>query len=199
VAAVTVPAYPLSWPDGLPRTERKANSQFRTSLSAALKNVRSSLEAFGRDSGKAVSEISISSNVTLGQDRPADTGVAVWFTWDGQQRCIAVDRYPKPEDNLQAIHHVLEARRTEMRHGGLHVVRQTFKGFTALPAPAGKRDWREVLGFRRDGRLTEQLTAAAIDQRYRELAAKAHPDKGGTTEQMAELNRARAEAKAAIA
>lgn len=192
-----VPPYPLSWPEGLPRTERPATSQFRTSLAAALKNVRKSLGAFGADSGKAVTEISISSNVTLGEERPRDPGVAVWFTWDGQQRCIAVDRYPKPEDNLQAIHHILEARRTEMRHGGLHVVRQTFKGFTALPAPPGRKSWREVLGFRAD----EQLTGTAtIDARYRELAGKLHPDKpGGDSERMAELNRVRAEAKAALA
>jgi hypothetical protein len=195
---MSIPAYPLAWPDGLPRTERKVQSQFRTSLTAALNNVRKSLEAFGRDSGKAVTDLSISSNVTLGQDRPPDTGVAVWFEWDGQQRCIAVDRYPKPEDNLQAIHHVLEARRTEMRHGGLHVVRQTFKGFTALPAPPGKRTWREVFGL---GHVPlVNIAPATIDNAYRQLAAQAHPDKpGGSTEKMAELNRARAEAKAAIA
>ena len=192
---MTVSAYPLSWPYGLPRTERKAASQFKTRLSAALKNVRGALEAFGRDSGKPVTDIILSSNVTLGQDRPADTGVAAWFTWDGAQRCIAVDRYPKPEDNLQAIYHVLEARRTEMRHGGLHIVRQTFKGFTALPAPPGHKSWREVFGF--PAGVT--LTAVNIDERYRALAAEAHPDKGGSTEKMAELNRARTEAKRAIA
>lgn len=189
-----IPAYPLAWPDGLPRTERKAASQFRTTLSAALKNVRKSLEAFGRDSGKAVSEISISSNVTLGEDRPRDTGVAVWFDWDGQQRCIAVDRYPNAEDNLQAIHHVLEARRTEMRHGGLHVVRQTFKGFVALPAPPDRKSWREVL-LLGEG----PVEPAQVDSAYRTLAAKAHPDRGGTNERMAELSRARAEARAALA
>lgn len=191
---MTIQAFPLSWPDGLPRTERKASSQFRTSLSGALKNVRSSLEAFGRDSGKPVTDIILSSNVTLGQDRPTDTGVAAWFTWDGAQRCIAVDRYPKPEDNLQAIHHVLEARRTEMRHGGLHIVRQTFKGFTALPAPRGRKAWREILGFT----AQEPVDKAKVDARYRELAQQAHPDKGGTAEQMAELSRAREEAKRAI-
>jgi hypothetical protein len=188
-----IPAYPLAWPDGLPRTERKVTSQFRTTLNAALNNVRKSLEAFGRDSGKAVSALSISSNVTLGNDRPPDTGVAVWFEWDGQQRCIAVDRYPKPEDNLQAIHHVLEARRTEMRHGGLHVVRQTFKGFTALPAPEGKRSWREVLGIK-----SAHVTTAEIDAAYRATAAAVHPDKGGSHEKMSELNAARKEAKEAI-
>lgn len=191
-----IPSYPLSWPEGLPRTERKANSQFRTTLSGALKNVRGSLELFGRDSGKAVSNISLSSNVTLGNERPADTGVAVWFEWDGQQRCIAVDRYPKPEDNLQAIHHVLEARRTEMRHGGLHVVRQTFKGFTALPAPPDKKSWRDVLGFA----ATSPVSLGDIDHAYRTRAKELHPDKAtGDAAKMAELNQARSEAKAALA
>jgi hypothetical protein len=188
-----IPSYPLSWPDGLPRTERKVTSQFRTTLAAALNNVRKSLEAFGKDSGKAVTEISITSNVTLGETRPSDTGVAVWFTWDGQQRCIAVDRYPKPEDNLQAIHHVLEARRTEMRHGGLHVVRQTFKGFTALPAPPGRKSWRQIL------EIAGAATPADVDAAYRRKATELHPDKpGGDAAAMAELNRARAEAKAAL-
>lgn len=185
--------YPLSWPDGLPRTERKADSRFKTTLAAALENVESSLRLFGTDTGKRVSDIVLSSNVAgLSSKQPDDTGVAAWFTWDGAQRCIAVDRYPKVADNLQAIHHILEARRTEMRHGGLHIVRQTFKGFTALPAPAGVRGWRDVLG------LAGQVTAADIDAAYRALAAKAHPDTGGSNEAMAELNRARVEAKAAL-
>jgi len=50
--------------------------------------VRGSIEAFGRDSGKAVTSIVLSSNVTLGNDRPADPGVAAWFTWDGMD-CVA--------------------------------------------------------------------------------------------------------------
>jgi hypothetical protein len=192
---VTIPAYPLSWPDGLPRTERKASSQFRTTLSAALNNTRKSLEAFGRDSGKSVTEVILSSNAGgLSFEQPKDTGVAAWFTWDGQQRCIAVDRYPKVEDNLQAIHHIIEARRTEMRHGGLHIVRQTFKGFTALPAPPGKKSWREILKI-----TATNVSLTDVDEAYRRQAASAHPDKpGGSTEKMTELNRARAEAKAAL-
>lgn len=185
-------AYPLSWPDGLPRTERRATSQFKTQLTAALNNVRKSLEAFGRDSGKPVTAIVLSSNVTLGDNAPRDPGVAAWFTWDCDQRCIAVDRYPKVQDNLQAIHHIIEARRTEMRHGGLHIVRQTFKGFVALPAPADAKPWREVLG------LSGPVTLRDVDAAYRDAASVAHPDKGGSTEAMAALNRARAEAKAAL-
>lgn len=190
---MSYPPYPLVWPDGLPRTERKAASQFRTSLSGALNNVKKSLAAFGNDTGKAVANVAITSNVGgIAFEEPSDTGVAIWFEWEGAQRCIAVDRYPKVEDNLQAIHQVLEARRTEMRHGGLHIVRQTFKGFVALPAPEGVKPWRDVLG------LTGPVTAADVDRAYREKAATAHPDKGGSTEAMQALNRARAEAKAAI-
>jgi len=176
-------AYPLHWPDGLPRTERKVASQFRTSLSAALKNVKGALEAFGRDSGKPVSNIVLSSNVGgLDVESPKDTGVAAWFTWDGEQRCIAVDRYPKPEDNLQAIFHILEARRTEIRHGGLHIVRQTFKGFTALPAP---EHWTQVLG------VSPNASAEEVNAAYRQRARSAHPDQGGNSDQMARLNFAR--------
>jgi len=193
---MSIPPFPLAWPEGLPRTERKVTSQFRTSLSGALKNVRNSLELFARDSNKAVTDIVLSSNAGgLSLEQPKDTGVAAWFTWDGQQRCIAVDRYPKVEDNLQAIHHIIEARRTEMRHGGLHIVRQTFKGFTALPAPPGKRSWREVLGFA----PTSPVGLGDIDAAYRKKAAEVHPDKGGSTEKMAELNAARKEAKEAVA
>ncbi|ESY88357.1 molecular chaperone DnaJ [Mesorhizobium sp. LNHC220B00] len=183
-------AYPLTWPDTMPRTPNKVASKFKTGLPAALKNVRGSLGLFAADTNKRVESLVISSNVTLGVERPADPGVAVWFVWDGMQVCIAVDRYAKVEDNLQAIHHIVEARRTEMRHGGLHIVRATFRGFTALPAPT-KKGWREV--FSVDGTLP--TTAAGIESRYRSLAKARHPDSpGGSHDAMTELNTAKSEA-----
>ena len=187
---MTFPPYPLTWPDGLPRTERKAGAHFRTTLSGAINNVQDSLRLFGNDTGKPVSNVSVTSNVAgLSFAAPSDTGVAVWFDWEGQQRCIAVDRYPKVEHNLQAIHHILDARRTEMRHGGLHIVRQTFKGFVALPAPEGAKPWREVLGL-----TGTNVTGHCIKQAYREKAKAAHPDTGGSKDAMAQLIRARDEA-----
>src|SRR5690606_36493533 len=105
--------------------------------------------------------------------------------WDGEQRCIAVDRYEKIEHNVQAIHHIIEARRTELRHGGLNVVRQTFRGFTALPA---SKKWRQILGLDQPGQI---ITKEAIQAAYRQRATSAHPDKGGSHAAMAELNHAR--------
>ncbi|TDR34712.1 J domain-containing protein [Aquamicrobium defluvii] len=184
-------AFPLTWPATMPRTKTAVKSQFRTSLNGALNNVRDSLFAFSRDSGKKIEGLVISSNVTLGEQKPADPGVAVWFTWDGLSVCIAVDRYPKVEDNLQAIHHVIEARRTELRHGGLHIVRATFTGFAALPSPDAKKSWREVLLFGSD---MLRPNRDMVEKRYRELAKERHPDAGGSAEAMSELNAAKAEA-----
>jgi hypothetical protein len=182
-------AYPLQWPEGFPRTRSREKGQFKTSLSGALKNVQGSLVAFGRDSGRKLEHIVLSSNVSLGAERPQDPGVAAWFTWDGLQVCIAVDRYATVEANLQAIYHIIEARRVELRHGTLALVHATMKGFIALPAPA-KKTWREVFGFSSSfaGSRTE------IEARYRALAKERHPDTGGSAGAMAELNEAKAEA-----
>jgi hypothetical protein len=125
--------------------------------------------------------------------RPPDPGVAVWFTWDDMQVCIPIDRYERVEHNIQAIHHVIEARRVELRHGTLALVRATFRGFQALPPPPGQqpsRSWRDVLGFH-DIQLPNKT---AVDHAWRHKAKKAHPDAGGTEAQMAELNRAKQEA-----
>jgi hypothetical protein len=185
-------AYPLSWPEGFPRAKVRDAGRFKTSLAGALKNATDSLRLFGSDSGRAVTNVVLSSNVTLGQQRPADPGVAAWFLWDGEQRCIPVDRYTTVEANLQAIHHILEARRVELRHGTLALVRATFKGFTpALPPPGvRKRPWREVLGFSPDHRPGPQ----EIAERYRRVARDKHPDAGGSETAMSELNVARDEA-----
>lgn len=189
---MSVAAYPLTWPETMPRQKLREGGKFRTSLSAALKNVEGSLRAFGRDSGKNVTGIVLSSNFTLGVSKPADPGVAVWFVWDGLQVCIPVDRYSSVEANLQAIHHIIEARRVELRHGTLALVRATFSGFAALPAPGAKRSWREVLGF--NAERPGAITSERIDGAFRLCAKKAHPDAGGSDDAMAELNQARADA-----
>lgn len=187
-------AYPLHWPPAWPRTQRKGSSQFRSSLTAALNNVQDSLRRFASDSGRKISEVTISSNFALSDQRPADSGVAVYFTWDGLPTCIAVDRYEKIEDNLQAIHHCIEAERTKLRHGGLNLVRAAFRGYAALPPPTvGAKPWTQVLDLPRTASRDD------IDAAYRAKAKAAHPDAGGTQEAMAELNQARADALREVA
>ena len=180
---MTVNSYPLAWPAGFPRTKTREKGQFRTSFDAARNNVVKSLKAFAADSRKQITDPVLSTNVDL-MDRLKDNdpGVAVWFTWDGMQVCIPVDRYLNAASNLQAIHHILEARRVELRHGTLALVRATFQGFVALPAP--RSPW-DILG------VNPGSSADAIQSAYRAKARDAHPDSGGSTAAMAELNAAR--------
>lgn len=177
--------YPLCWPDGMPRRQSgREPGQFKTGLSQAMKNVELSLAKFGRMSGKPVRNIVLSSNVTLGVSKPPDPGVAVWFTWEESQICIPVDRYSSAAANLQAIHHVLEARCTELRHGTLALVRATMKGFVALPAP---KSWREVLGIPPDLPVRTEAELSAL---YRVAAKEAV-----TADALAEINMARDRAR----
>lgn len=184
-----VNVYPLTWPEGVPRHKgTREPGRFKTTLGVSLDNARHSLELFGSDTRMPVSGIIFSSNygsVGLGapSKRPEDPGVALWFMWDGAQRCIAVDRYSTVEANLQAIHHVLESDRTKLRHGSLHIIRASYSGFKALP-PSGPH-WRQVLGLG-DKPTRDEITAA-----YREKAKRAHSDTGGTDAAMTELNIAR--------
>lgn len=182
---MSIAAFPLTWPTMFPRCKVRERGAFKTTLVGALKNVEDSLKRFASDSSKKLDGIVMSSNVTLGVQRPDDPGVAVWFTWDGLGVCIAVDRYLTVEANLQAIHHIIEARRVELRHGTLALVRATFQGFLALPAPKGSH-WTEVLSLPKDAKR-EDVKAA-----YRRLASIYHPDKLplGSHQKMAEINAA---------
>ncbi len=193
---MTITAYPLTWPQAFPRsrTPRESGS-FKTTLYRSLENVQDSLRRFASDSRKKLDGLIISSNVTLGANNPIDPGVAVWFTWDGLSVCIAVDRYSRVEANLQAIHHIVEARRTELRHGTLALVRATFTGFAALPAPASEH-WGAVLGFE-PGTVP---TLADIEAAYRKLRSQHHPDRaGGNSEQFQRVQRAYEQAREVLA
>jgi hypothetical protein len=183
-------AYPLYWPPGFPRAKFRESGRFKATVSSSLKNVQDSLRLFARDSGKKLERVIISSNCSLADHRPADPGVAVWFVWDGLSLCIAVDRYSSVENNLQAIHHILEARRVELRHGTLALVRATFAGFMALPS-SQSREWWDVLQCKADASID------LIHAQYRRLAMDYHPDRGGSQAQMAELNIAYRKAKEA--
>lgn len=188
--------YPLSWPEQFPRVppQQRQRSQFKSTLNAALNNVEHSLKLFARDSGKKLTDITISSNVSLGNNKPVDVGVAVWFTWDGLSVCIPVDKYQKVEWNLQAIHYIIEARRVELKHGTLNLIRATMTGFLALPPPP-KNDWRKLLGVA-SGRDVPDPSEETLKTLYRAAISKAHPDRNNGDNSLAtEINVAYERAK----
>ena len=208
-----IPAYPLQWPADWPRTApsalkpgkfgtvKKRNGQASgradLTIAEATSRVLSELGRMGIDRQDVV----ISTNLTLrldglprsGQAAPRDAGTAVyWHTRKGERRVMAIDQYYKVEENLAAIAATLDAMRAIERHGGAQILDRAFTGFTALPAPAAARTWREVFGW------SEHKTPipGEIRARFRELASVRHPDRaGGSDAAMSELNVALVEAE----
>ena len=177
-------AFPLAWPHGWPRTPARAKGTYRTTLAGALANLKREVAALMGAS--AARTLILSSNVTLGNDAPADPGVVAYVTWEQQQIAIPCDRWTAVAANVQAIALTIEAMRAIERHGAKHMVKAMFSGFVALPSPAAQRSWREVLGFD----PVERVTAEIINARRRRMAAQAHPDRGGSHAAMAAINAA---------
>ncbi|TDX61971.1 hypothetical protein EDE12_11273 [Methylosinus sp. sav-2] len=186
---MTIAPYPLQWPHAVARTPpaRRIKSPFRTGFEQAVKNVADSLRLFQKEAGVKIEHVILSTNVDLLNKSPADPGAVAWFQMDGQWVAFGVDRFLMVEANIQAIHHIIEARRVELRYGGLSIVRQTFRSFIALPAPRGIH-WTEIL------HVPANATPEQIERAFRHEAKTAHPDAGGSDQMMAELNAARAQA-----
>lgn len=83
--------------------------------------------------------------------------------------------------NLRVLVLGIEAMRLNEKRGLAEVMQQAY---AQLAAPAKERDPYEVLGVRHDTPM------AVIDAAYRALAKTAHPDSGGSTDVMAEINAA---------
>ena len=86
----------------------------------------------------------------------------------------------------------MEARRTELRHGGLSIVRATFAGFKSLPAP-DRRDWRQIFGIE-----SPNPKLADVEATYRALRSRHHPDKGGDPAKFDEVQKAWDQAQEAL-
>ncbi len=183
-------AYPLAWPKGWPRTEASKRERWPAPkpppLQTALDEMKKELRLLG------VEHVTLSSNVTLGAEAPADPGVVAYGVYDKQEIAIPCDRWNTVGGNLRAIAKTIEAMRGMQRWGAKHMIRAMFHGFVALPAAGpGQQHWREVLGIA----AGTKVDATLIEHRRRALAMQHHPDRpGGSQEAMAKINAAADEA-----
>lgn len=122
--------YPLAWPAALPRHEGDRRTVGTlASLNRSMADLQDSLQLFASETGLPIARVIVSSNVTLGDPRPEDPGVAVYFDWDGCPRCVAVDEFTTVESNLRAVYSFIERCRLDLRNGGLPIVRAVLHGF----------------------------------------------------------------------
>jgi hypothetical protein len=192
-----VDAFPLAWPQGWPRTRTPQRSRFvvpslavaRTELFAEIKLLGGTLAI-------------LSTNIPVRRDglpysgyrQPEDPGVAVYFLRKGRAQVFACDRWNRVEDNIRAVARTIEALRGVERWGASEMMERAFTAFEALPAPEQRRAWWDILGLPEK----PKPTAGAIRAAYIRKAQESHPDRGGTTEAMQELNRALDEARKAV-
>jgi hypothetical protein len=174
----TIAAYPLQWPSGWPRTTARESGRFKTELPSALKALKREVELLG---GKG---LVLSSNYTLGAERPADPGVVAYFDLRNQAIAVPCDRWQVLAHNVHAIALTIEAMRGMERWGAKHMITAMFKGFKALPARSGPSCW-EVRGVPQTASEPEVMAA------WRRKAVDAHPDRGGSHADMAALNEAK--------
>lgn len=198
-------AYPLQWPDGWPRTAQYARRRapYKVPPGKAISDLVWSLGKLGADRRKII----ISTNVPVRNDglpyattsRVDDPGVAVyWTTTKMGEMSVGCDKWDSTDSNIRAIGLSLEGLRAMDRAGATQILDRAFQAFGALPpatvAPV-TRPWWEV--FEMPEAVATVLTMPMIEARYRELAAKHHPDKlNGSQEAFVELGIARDQARA---
>lgn len=119
----------------------------------------------------------------------ADPGIAVYFKLKGRDTVLACDRWLSAADNMAAIAGHIAALRATDRYG-VGSVEQAFTGYQALPEATGTA-WWTVLG------VPVNATLDQAEDAYRTLARRAHPDVGGSNEEMLRLNDAIAAARKA--
>jgi hypothetical protein len=189
-----VSRFPLQWPLGWTRTTagRRTNGQFkdhrdRIGIPRAITRLQTELDRLG------AADLTLSTNlkprldggVVANQGEPSDPGVAIYFRFKGRATVFACDHYYRVADNLAAIAAHVDALRRIERYG-VGSLEQALAGYRSLPADTSA-DWRQVFGFT----ATEPVTEDQLTTKYRERAHIAHPDRGGTDEMMAHVNRAR--------
>ena len=145
-------------------------------------------------------KIVLSTNVPLRRDglpyadsrEPDDPGVAVYFDCRRKPMCFASDSSRCATTSARSRSRI-EALRGIERWGASDMLERTFQGFLTLPE-RGTSSWRSVLGS--DGNAN--LTADAVEKRFRELARERHPDVGGSDESFDQLTKAREAARAEL-
>ncbi len=196
-------SYPLQWPDGWKRTAFRHASNYKVATDRAFEDLLRELNLLGALKGSIVVSTNVPPRNALGTPRNdghnvADPGVAVyWTTKTHGERVIACDRWATVRENLRALGLAVAGLRSMERAGATQVVDRAFSAFGALPASGAApvaRPWWEVFGFTQA--MIGSLSMPMITARYRELAAKNHPDRGGSAAAMTELNAAHEAAKA---
>lgn len=201
---MTVDRFPLQWPVGRRRTPANQRKTGRftqqaeghnyrrmvpVTIATALKRLDNEIERIGAKLPVLSSnlDLRLDGRPRSGQREPDDPGVALYYQLNGRPYCLPCDTYHGAADNIAAIAAHIEATRAIERYG-VATVAEMFAGFAALPAPATKRPWWEVLNVHPVASV-DDIRAAHRKAAMRHHENGSHPD----PLKMTEINVARDE------
>lgn len=169
--------YPLTWPIGYKRTERRISSAFKQTMERAQRFLHEEIMRLG------ATDLVVSSNIPVRKDglfytdwmnrRIDDPGVAIYFKYKGKDVAMCCDQYVRIWENVYALGKSIEAMRALERYGVSEFLERAFTGFGELPPPSVKIEptiW-EILGLDGKPGTMEEVVAA-----YRSKAKIIHPD-----------------------
>lgn len=183
-----IEAFPLQWPIGYKRSINRIRSKFKEELDRTQIFLNRELKLLGAQ------KIVISSNIPLRRDgglfseymskKLEDPGIAVYFTYKGQEVVMCCDQYLYPWENMSGLARGIEAIRAMERYGVSEFMERAFTGFKALPEPVDTSKWWDVLG------IDKHANAVMIRDAFRKMVQVHHPDVGGSADMFNRVNKA---------
>ena len=187
----------IDWPDEFERTDpsdrEPYSGGFRVTRATAFGNVLDELRTWD-----GVTDVQLDSGAEHQKRNPNkpyanasydDPGVVVRFTKEGEEMAAACDRWDNPRDNAQDLYHYLHETRMQEQRGTVTAESE----YEKLRLPSGDEDAvaaaappaHAVLGVDRDATEDEIVSA------WREKMKVAHPDQGGSDEQVERVTEAK--------
>jgi len=182
----------FDWPPAFertPRRERQRKNDFRVSLTRAFDELEADLDRIGVDDyryGFDAKERKRDGR-PYADANPDDPGFVLRWSMDGDQFALACDRYVRFLSNVRALGLYLREKR---KMEGRPVISGESE-FANARLPSGEeaivteRAAHTVLGVEADA------DPATVKRAYRERVKEAHPDQGGSEDELREIQEAK--------
>ena len=185
------------WAERTPATERKKTSKYSVTQTVAIKRLqRELLNRVGADDWRlsTAAPHRKRDGLPYADSNPEDPAAVVRWSKDGEQFCVACDRYDDLRDNIRTIGLYIEEKR-KMSNRPVKTGQDEFATARLPPGDdeeaivaSGQIEQKphEVLG------VTPDASEATIQGAFRELVKRAHGDHGSNGEHsVSELKNAR--------
>ena len=191
----------LNWPRGWDRTpesERERNRSFEATLARTTEDLATELDRMGVDHWRAsIGNAHTKSNgLPLHNANPDDPGFVLRWSDDGEEFAVACDAYSRLRDNVRTVYKWVH----ETRMRGNRPVETGDSEFAAARLPPGDADEDVIVAGSATSKPAHEVLgvdAYAADSEvvdaYHERVKEAHPDHGGSEEELYRVRDAKEE------